>query len=783
MKIQCSCGAKYAFDLTPEMAREPVKFICPQCGRDSSELVNQLIRQELAGQAVPPVPPPPPASVPPPRPAPARLKIAREEAPAGPAAAPPAEEPAAANEASKYCQKHRGVLATEKCTVCGKPICPQCLEVFGFFCSPLCRNKAEQQGIDAPVYAGDRFAVDKQYWNKVSWVCGPLLALVVLFFGVWFWYAWFGSVPHNYFSVHFGDDNAGYAGGSQLVAPDQIVFLHGGTLARYDLKTQKPVWSLDLVSPDQINAIVKAENDERTREQNQGDHPPIPLPVAQARVAKISLQLGLSLYVFGQNIWVSQPDKLVHYNWDSGKVMQEIPLSGETDAVTVHGDELLLFSEGNLSHINPATGETRMESFSGADGLAAAGHADNGVNNSTGGGLLSTDGRPLDPSKVADQAQNLKTPGLIALPALLGNAAYEQQLEAALRDDDPHRRQNSSALPTPTDISLLVPGDNGFVQLSVRLLQRNIVAREAMRAAPKKSVLDNPNLNASQTADVANEMLNEKQRDSGNDKVTENDSRYQVTVHLPGSPSTTDWTGEVVGPPQLFSLKTVNVVAAGKTIIVLDQSNKKLWEASLTYNLPAGPDGGPAPPSSLYGAGPCVEHDGTLYVFDQAVLTAFDLNTGNARWRVPTVGTVGLFFDNAGNVYVNTTTGNPDDIKYARQIDINKSTAAVLMKMDPATGKILWNVKPGGFVSYLSGKFIYTVQSYDPNPHDEEALSDSLEGLQKPPYLRITRINPANGRTMWDYERDSCPVTVEFDQNKIELVFKHSVQVLKYLSL
>ena len=186
--------------------------------------------------------------------------------------------------------------------------------------------------------------------------------------------------------------------------------------------------------------------------------------------------------------------------------------------------------------------------------------------------------------------------------------------------------------------------------------------------------------------------------------------------------------------------------------------------------------------ASQFGAGPCVEHGDTLYVFDEAVLSAFDLSTGNARWRLPSVGVVGLFFDDAGNLYVNTTTGNPDEIKYSRQIDISKSTDDVLLKIDPKTGKTLWSVKPGGFISYLSGKFIYTVQSYDPNPTDEEPMNDLA--LQKPAYFRIARINPENGRIMWEYydSRDRCPVDVRFKDNSIELVFKREVQVLKYLT-
>ena len=47
MKIQCSCGAKYSFDVTPAMAQTPVRFVCSACGVDASDMVNSLIRQEL----------------------------------------------------------------------------------------------------------------------------------------------------------------------------------------------------------------------------------------------------------------------------------------------------------------------------------------------------------------------------------------------------------------------------------------------------------------------------------------------------------------------------------------------------------------------------------------------------------------------------------------------------------------------------------------------------------------------------------------------------------------
>src|SRR5271154_7183584 len=162
MKIRCSCGTKYEFEVTPEMAREPVRFICTQCGLDSSDYVNQLVREELAEQGV--IPSQPPTAAP-------RLKISHEEKSSEP---PPEAAPV-----SKYCPKHRGVLATEKCTICGQPICQQCMKQFGYFCSPLCKNKADLQGIAAPVYAREKSRVEARFWRKAGTIFGLATATVV----------------------------------------------------------------------------------------------------------------------------------------------------------------------------------------------------------------------------------------------------------------------------------------------------------------------------------------------------------------------------------------------------------------------------------------------------------------------------------------------------------------------------------------------------------------------------------------------------------------------------
>jgi PQQ-like domain len=756
MKLQCACGAKYEFDVTPEMARQPVKFICPSCGLDSSAFVNELVRREFADASATPTAQTVPVAETP------RLKISRAETFATPVA-----ENATTSETSKFCPRHLREPVTDNCAVCKKPICAKCMEMFGFFCSVLCKARAEAQKINVPVYAGQKTAVEARFWRKTGLIFGLLIFIVVAALAFWTWYAWFGSVPHTFFSVRFADDDRAYSGKAQLVGEDQIIFLHGGTLARYDLKTKKQIWSQELIAPDQIAAIVKIENDRRARENQSDEFSRIAAPESQEREAKIMLQSALSLHVSGENIWIGSGDELAHYDWADGKILQKIARPAG-DELAERDGELEIFGAQSVTHVNPVNGETRTENFSETGAAMIASTQNVGADNR----------QPLDPDKVAAQAQNLTLPARIALPALLGNAAHEQQLEAALKDSDSQypRPQNRKLFSSSAGNLKLIPDENGFVQFSTRLLEEHIITREAMRAPPKKSVLNDPNLNASQTTEFANETLNEMQRNNGGDKVSEDESHYQATVHFPNSPDIADWSGEVIGPPQLFSLKTVNVIAAGKTVIVLDKSNKKLWEATLTYNVSNESN----QKESQFGDGPCVEHGDTLYVFDQAVLSAFDLTTGNARWRLPTIGVVGLFFDDQGNLYVNTTTGNPDDIKYSRQIDVAKSTSAVILKIDPKTGKTFWSANPGGFISYLSGKFIYTIQSYDPNPTDEEQSSDALAGLEKPPFLRIARINPENGRALWEHYQDRAPVDVHFSGNSIELVFKKEVQVLKY---
>src|SRR5207248_1091815 len=65
------------------------------------------------------------------------------------------------------------------------------------------------------------------------------------------------------------------------------------------------------------------------------------------------------------------------------------------------------------------------------------------------------------------------------------------------------------------------------------------------------------------------------------------ESRNAIWVRRLTDKITSEWRGEVSGSPSLFALKTVDVVAAGQTIHVIDGSGHKLWESKLAYPIAA----------------------------------------------------------------------------------------------------------------------------------------------------------------------------------------------------
>ena len=856
MKIQCACGTKYAFDVTPEMARSPIQFVCQNCGQDNSAVINQLIRQQFppaqsapaARPSVPPpvaiAPPPPGARVSPaasaPPPPPAAVPVAVLASPASPAsppvapprttapavrgsAAPPSAPVSAGAEAAaaapavpgpQVCSRHAPQLTTHRCLICQKPICPKCMEIFGYVCSAYCKGKAEDQGVKLPVYAGQRDVSQSKQWRRVGLIFATGIGLLLAGIGFWAWYAWVGSVPKVAYAVRLSD--AAFSAQLGAGSADQLVFLHAGTLARHDAKGGKQVWSILLIDKQRIAGEAKVvyeklKADYQTALANGTEMSRLDAPELEGVVVDMEAAASgeLHLYQRGEQIWVSFQDRLVHYDWATGKQLQEVPINGSGGKTTRRfGDEVVFMASSGpgsavATRVNLLSGEAKTETLgapppttSGVKAGAKSGAAASGGKSGSSSNQVASAGarvsgpakspgsgaaKPMDPKEVAASYQNLSRPAKLALPAVAAANANQQRLQAEM-EPPPAASVAAVGLTEQVDPDIL-PTKDGFIQVRTRLLESKMVARKVMKDPPKQSAL-NGDVNASASAAVANEIFNDMQRERFGDTVQENVSTYQLTLHRPGA-KVEDWTGQVTGTAEVFPLETVEVIAAGKGILVFDHNNKKLWEAALNFQVRRIPADrfGLTSSDAPYGAGPCVERGDTLYVFDEGVLSCFELATGNVRWRLPCVGTTGLFFDPQGTLYVNTTTATPDNVKYSRQVDVTDKILPLVLKVDPKTGKTLWRAQDDGLVSHVAGKIVYTMEAHQgQNPNDNNPLADLTSIFEIPPHIRVRRLNAGDGRVLWQHYQKRAPLDVRFEGNSFQVLFKREAQVLRFLS-
>ena len=68
LKIHCSCGQKYKFDVEPVNNRMAFAVACPVCGANGTEQANSMLGQMSIFKLVEPAPAPSPAAIPPPPP-------------------------------------------------------------------------------------------------------------------------------------------------------------------------------------------------------------------------------------------------------------------------------------------------------------------------------------------------------------------------------------------------------------------------------------------------------------------------------------------------------------------------------------------------------------------------------------------------------------------------------------------------------------------------------------------------------------------------------------------
>src|SRR5262249_23770892 len=151
----------------------------------------------------------------------------------------------------------------------------------------------------------------------------------------------------------------------------QLVFIHGNTLARYDLKTKKEVWSANIIDNKKFATMadqqlkVMQQRNVHLADQGVEDLPRLPSSDKMIEQLERAAEEELVLHVRGENIWVASSGKLVRYDWNTGKSAKEMGVQGSASGLIAAGDELLAVDtdteKPTVTHINLANCETRTE--------------------------------------------------------------------------------------------------------------------------------------------------------------------------------------------------------------------------------------------------------------------------------------------------------------------------------------------------------------------------------------------------------------------------------------
>ena len=539
-----------------------------------------------------------------------------------------------------------------------------------------------------------------------------VVAILLLTAAAWFWYVWFGRDPKVVYSLDFPKSSRADAF-YELIAPGRLLSVKNQHVTLMDAAQQIPLWSV-----------------------------PVPAGADDS-------YLPPRVIISTNDIWVAWSAQLMRIDRQSGAQKQ---LSIPDPIVSIaSGDHMILVLSGNSSTNQVVT------QFSLPDGAAQTEEIAPSTRSNAPGNPAQT-GVIRESAAASAPAQNTSgLPGAVLMKNLSFQPRANLDRAEMSFDDQP--------------LPLFDAGPNA-VWFQTRLLERREIRREAMKKPAGKSILDNPNVTASQGLDLAEEMANNAQRERTGGVDIMDVSRYQVTLHRLFAHDVSDWTGEVVGPPELVPLKTIDLIVAGTNILAFDKNNKKLWDAKLTFPYSSGHGFEQTGP-------PVLETGDALYFADKGMLTRFDPATGNVRWRLTSVGISAVQVDDRGRLYLDTTTLRPDAIQYSQQINLHDRDLRVIMQVDPATGNILWRSDfPGSnYHCLVSGKFLYSSRVWQ--------TQDALR-LEEGPDTHFTfkLLQPASGKMIWNHVLDNKHlVKAEVQQNWILLQFEDQVAVMKFFSL
>jgi outer membrane protein assembly factor BamB len=718
IKILCDCGTKFAFEIEPIDGKMPAAVSCPSCSRDAMDAANEVIAQQLGPQA--------PATV-------ASAPVAAVSG--GPMKVAP---PAGGTTAMR-------VAAPAAITAVAEP--PSASETAS---APLqnCGKHPNAPGAANCVVCQKSICLDCMalFGYLCSAYCRGLAARKNIY-----------VPPYAGMNTELMHAEA-KQGNKLLMAVGSAFVVFFALFVWYSFFGSKPrlAWKLESspsarfihsqwIGKDKILAVASDKaglyqassgkqiwessfkSDEKVEQKS--------TTVLDDEDADFTFfsALRIRTHVAGKDLWVIFPRKAVRFDVNSGNRKQEIPLPQAIEDGS--------FSDAAFLGIaKPAEGKhvlARIDFNSGKLQSIALTQAVTRVNNPNLNNRIPTAGS-----------------GYV-------NAERASDSFGAARLAEDRREYFLSG--------------SSVVHVNIRLLEQRFTQVQAMREQKGPSIIDSGNARASQGFAAAEEFLNESRRAETGGVRLEDESRYMVNLRRPFGGGSA-WSGEVVGPPAFFPLNNLDLLVAGKSIYAFNKSGQKMWESKISYPL------APRFIEGLTDERPALEYGSKLYFFDQGNLIGFEAKNGQVAWRLQSVGISSIARDQSGKLYVSTTTAGPEQIKYSEEVSLTDKIHPAILKVDPATGAILWQKDRLGKDASISGKYLYATQSRVSGIDRFSALTSGRDS-DVPVHSRVYRLDPSTGKELWEYYRSKPPQKIEPLQNRVLLQYGNEVGMLKFFSL
>lgn len=310
------------------------------------------------------------------------------------------------------------------------------------------------------------------------------------------------------------------------------------------------------------------------------------------------------------------------------------------------------------------------------------------------------------------------------------------------------------------------PAGGGVVGFQTWLIQRNILTREGLKPQEGPSALDRDRLTAGRSWEAVQDVLNELQRVRTGGVVKEDRSRYGVRLRRWMGEGPAEWIGETVGPPWWVPLRSVDVLLGATQLWVFEKSGRLRWTAGLAF---------PVSPEILQqaeGTGrgwPCLEMGSHLFVFDQGMLTCFDLATGRARWRLPSVGIARINEAEGRVLYVCTSTATLEDLAHPLEVKLLDKPQPLLLKVETDTGRVLWRRAQLADRCFPTRSYLYAWRF---------SRGKSGEGT----FFNLYRLDPRTGRPLWHEYAERWPRALDFQAHRLLVQWEGRTEVREFRS-